>query len=199
MLFGVQQQMVGELWPAMAALGVAVVLVLLVGCTNVANLLLARSAARERELGLRIALGANRPRLIRQMLIESLTLAAAGGLAGLAVAAWCQTGLLALVSDRIPVPRLDEVSLDLTVVGFTMLTALATGIVFGLVPAFVTSSHANDALREGGRHGGGRRLYRELHEAAERGSWIPRGGRSHRLRRPAGYTLRRRQGRRVLP
>ena len=154
--------MVGELRPALFALVGAVVLVLLVACVNVANLLLARSAARERELGLRTALGARRGRLVRQMLTESLVLAAAGGIAGLAVAALCHRGLLALVGDRIPIPRLDQVALDLPVVAFTMVIALATGIVFGLVPAFVSTSHASDALREGGRHGGGRRLHRVL-------------------------------------
>jgi predicted permease len=162
MLFSLQEQMVGELRPALLALVGAVVMVLLVACVNVANLLLARSAARERELGMRAALGARRGRLVRQMLIESLLLAAAGGIAGLAVAALCHRRLLALVGDRIPVPRLDQLTLDLPVVAFTMITALATGVLFGLVPAFVSTSHASDALREGGRHGGGRRLHRVL-------------------------------------
>ena len=162
MLFTLQEQMVGELRPAVYALSGAVALVLLVACVNVANLLLARSAARERELSMRTALGARRGRLVRQMLTESLALAAAGGVAGLAFAALCHRGLLALVGDRIPVPRLDQVTLDLPVVAFTMITALATGILFGLVPAFVSTSHAPDALREGGRHGGGRRLHRVL-------------------------------------
>ena len=162
MLIPLQEQMVGELRPALFALVGAVVLVLLVACVNVANLLLARSAARERELGMRTALGAKRGRLVRQMLTESLVLAAAGGIAGLAVAALCHRGLLALVGDRIPVPRLDQVALDLPVVAFTMVIALATGILFGVVPAFVSTSHASDALRDGGRHGGGRRLHRVL-------------------------------------
>jgi putative ABC transport system permease protein len=162
MLFHVQEQMVGELRPALFALVGAVVLVLLVACVNVANLLLARSAAREREVGVRTALGAGRGRLVRQMLTESLVLAAAGGIAGLAVAALCHRGLLALVGDRIPVPRLDQLTLDLPVVAFTMVTALATGVLFGLVPAFVSTSRTSDGLREGGRHGGGRRLHRVL-------------------------------------
>ena len=162
MLLSLQEQMVGELRPALFALVGAVLLVLLVACVNVASLLLARSAAREREIGLRTALGARRGRLVRQMLVESLVLAAAGGLAGLAVAALCHRGLLALVGDRIPVPRLDQMALDLPVVAFTILTAIATGILFGLVPAFVTTSHASEALRDGGRHGGGRRLHRVL-------------------------------------
>ncbi len=162
MLFSLQEQMVGELRPALFALVGAVVLVLLVACVNVANLLLARSAARERELGMRTALGAGRGRLVRQMLTESLVLAAAGGVAGLGVAALCHRGLLALVGDRIPVPRLDQVALDLPVIAFTTVIALATGILFGLVPAFVSTSAASEALREGGRHGGGRRLHRVL-------------------------------------
>ena len=158
MLLPLQEQMVGQIRPALFALVAAVVLVLLVACVNVANLLLARSASRAREVGMRTALGAKRGRLVRQMLTESLVLSGAGGIAGLAVAALCHRGLLALVGDRIPIPRLDQITLDPPVVAFTLITALATGIVFGLVPAFVTTSHANDALREGGRHGGGRRL-----------------------------------------
>ena len=162
MLLSLQEQMVGEVRPALLALMAAVGLVLLVGCVNVANLLLARSAAREREIGLRTALGARRGRLVRQMLTESLVLAAGGGLAGLGVAALCHRGLLMLVSDRIPVPRLDQMSLDLPVVAFTLVAALVTGVAFGVVPAFVSTSHAGDAIREGGRHGGGRRLHRVL-------------------------------------
>jgi predicted permease len=162
MLIPLQEQMVGELRPALFALVGAVMLVLLVACVNVANLLLARSAARTRELGLRTALGAKRGRLVRQMLTESLVLSAAGGIAGLGVAALCHRGLLALVGDRIPIPRLEQMALDLPVVAFTMVAALATGILFGLVPAFVSTSTASDALREGGRHGGGRRLHRVL-------------------------------------
>ena len=162
MLIPLQEVMVGELRPALFALIGAVVLVLLVACVNVANLLLARSAAREREVGLRTALGAKRARLVRQMLVESLVLASAGGLAGLGVAALCHRGLLALVGDRIPVPRLEQMTLDLPVIAFTMIVALLTGLIFGVVPALISTSHANDALRDGGRHGGGRRLHRVL-------------------------------------
>jgi putative ABC transport system permease protein len=162
MLFHVQEQLVGEVRPAVVALAAAVMLVLLVACVNVANLVLARSAARARELGMRAALGANRGRLVRQVLTESLILGAGGGGAGLAVAGLCHRGLLALVSDRIPIPRLDQLSLDLPVIAFTMIIALATGIVFGAVPAMVSTTDVSDALRDGGRHGGGRRLHRVL-------------------------------------
>jgi putative ABC transport system permease protein len=162
MLLSLQEQMVGDLRPALFSLIGAVALVLLVACVNVANLLLARSATRERELGLRTALGARRGRLVRQMLTESLVLSAAGGLAGLAFAAWCHAALLALVGDRIPVPRIEQLTLDVPIVAFTMGVALTTGILFGLIPAFVSTSHARDALRDGGRHGGGRRLHSVL-------------------------------------
>ncbi len=162
MVLRLQEQMVGELKPALFALVGAVVLVLLVACVNVANLLLARSASREREVSMRTALGARRGRLVRQMLTESLVLAAGGGLAGLAVAALCHRGLLALLGDRIPVPRLEQITLDMPVIAFTMVVALVTGLIFGVVPAFVSTSHASDALREGGRHGGGARLHRVL-------------------------------------
>jgi putative ABC transport system permease protein len=162
MLFPLQEQMVGDLRPAATALIGAVVLVLLVACVNVANLLLARSVSRERELGMRTALGAGRARLIRQMLTESLVLAAAGGAAGLMLAAWFHRGLLALVGDRIPIPRLDQVALDLPMVAFTFLMSLATGVVFGLAPAFMSSGHAADGLRDAGRHGGSVRLRRML-------------------------------------
>jgi putative ABC transport system permease protein len=161
-LISLQEQMVGELRPAILALVVAVGLVLLIACVNVANLLLARSATREREVGLRTALGARRGRLVRQMLTESLVLAAAGGVAGMGVAALCHRGLLALLSDRIPVPRLDQMKLDAPIVAFTMTVALATGILFGIVPAFLSTSDTKDALRDGGRHGGGQRLHRVL-------------------------------------
>ena len=140
----------------------AVGLVLLIACVNVANLLLARGTVRERELGLRSALGAERGRLLRMMLTESLLLAAAGGMAGLALAVVFHRGLLVLAADRIPVPRLEQVTLDLPVVAFTIALALATGLIFGLVPALFAANHANDQLRAGGRHGGGLKSRRAL-------------------------------------
>lgn len=148
--------------PALLVLSGAVLLLLVIACVNVANLLLARSTVRQRELGLRTALGAARGRLLRQMLTESLLLAVVGGAAGLLLAMAFHRGLLALVADRIPVPRLDQVTLDFTIVGFTMLLSLGTGLLFGLIPALLATSTANDALREGGRHGSGPRSRRAL-------------------------------------
>ena len=113
-------------------------------------------------MGVRTVLGAGRGRLIRQLLVESLSLAALGGIAGLALAFVFHRGLLALVADNIPVPRLNQVSLDLTVVMLTMGLSLLTGLVFGLVPAIVSARSLNDSFREGGRHGSGPRARRVL-------------------------------------
>jgi putative ABC transport system permease protein len=148
--------------PALEVLAGAVALVLLIACVNVANLLLARSTVRQRELGLRTALGADRGVLLQQMLTESLLLSLAGGVLGLALAVVFHRGLLALVGDQIAVPRLDQVSLDWTAVGFTFAMSIATGLLFGLIPALLASAMANDALREGGRHGAGPRSRRTL-------------------------------------
>jgi len=161
-LVPIHEQMIDEIRPALLVLAGAVALVLLIACVNVANLLLARSTVRERELGIRAALGAARARLVRQMLSESLLLGLTGGVAGLALAFAFHRGLLTLVADRIPVPRLDQVQLDATAVIFTVLLSLATGVVFGVVPALFASSSTSEHLREGGRHGSGPRARRTL-------------------------------------
>jgi putative ABC transport system permease protein len=96
------------------------------------------------------------------MLAESVVLGGAGGVAGLVVATMLHRGLLAIVESRIPIPRIDQVTLDLRVVAFTVIVALATGIAFGLVPALMSAGSASDARRESGRHIGGRRLQRAL-------------------------------------
>lgn len=161
-LVPVHEQMVDQLRPAMRVLAGAVALVLLIACVNVANLLLARSAVRQRELGVRAALGAHRTRLIRQMLTESLLLSSLGGGVGLALAFLFHRGLVTLVASRIPIPRLDQVALDGTVLAVTGAIVLASGVLFGLAPSVVASEIANDALRDGGRHGSSRGLRRTL-------------------------------------
>jgi putative ABC transport system permease protein len=158
----VHEQMVGPIRPALLILIAAVLLVLVIACVNVANLLLARSTVRQREMGIRAALGARRRRLLAQLLSESLLLGAVGGIAGAALAYALHRGLLALVADRIPVPRLEQVSLDLPMLTMTMAIALATGVLFGFVPALITSSSVDETMREGGRHGGGLRSRRIL-------------------------------------
>ena len=137
----------GSLWTIM----VAVVLVLLLVCANVANLMLARGAARGREVSVRMALGAGRGRLIRQFLTESVILAGAGGALGLAFAAWGSAALLRLASAtpaRIPL----DLRLDGRVLVFTVALAVATGLVFGLTPALrATRVELAAALRTQGR------------------------------------------------
>ena len=161
-LVPIHEQTVDQIRPALYVLSGAVLLVLLIACVNVANLLLARSTVRQRELGLRTALGAARGRLLRQMLTESMLLSLVGGVFGLALAFAFHRGLLVLIADRIPVPRLDQVALDAPVIVFTLVLSLVTGLIFGMLPAVFASGHANDALREGGRHGSGPRARRAL-------------------------------------
>jgi putative ABC transport system permease protein len=161
-LVPIHEQTVDQIRPALLVLSGAVLLVLLIACVNVANLLLARSTVRQRELGLRTALGAPRGRLLRQMLTESMLLALVGGTAGLALAYAFHRGLLVLVANRIPVPRIEQVTLDATVVMFTLALSLITGLVFGIVPAVFATRTITDSLREGGRHGSGPRARRAL-------------------------------------
>ncbi|HEX5041388.1 MAG TPA: ABC transporter permease [Candidatus Polarisedimenticolaceae bacterium] len=125
---------VREVRPALLALAAAVGFVLLIACVNVANLLLARAVARERELAIRSSLGASPLRLLRQLFTESLLLAALGAGAGLFVATWALAGLLAMLP--VDVPSLPQVKLDSTAVLFTLLLSVVSAIVFGIVPAW---------------------------------------------------------------
>jgi putative ABC transport system permease protein len=141
----------------------AVGFVLLIACTNVANLLLAKAAPRQREIAIRTALGARRFHLFRQLLTESILLALIAGVIGVLLAAWGTTALVALSPDSLP--RAREIGFDWRVITFTAAIALTTGIVFGLVPAFWGPRvELTDALKEGGRGntGGGGTLRKSL-------------------------------------
>lgn len=141
-------QIVGDVRGVLFILLGAVGFVLLIACTNVANLMLARATQRGREIAIRAAVGASRRRLIRQLLTESLLLSTVGGLAGLVVSVWVVDLFIKLSPGDIP--RLNEANVDLRLLGFTLLVSLLTGVGFGLLPAFqATRTNLNSSLKEG--------------------------------------------------
>jgi putative ABC transport system permease protein len=148
-----------EVRMAMVGLFVAVSLLLLIACANVANLLLASATTRQQEMATRAALGASPARLIRQLLIESLLLAGFGGLLGLGLAYWA-TKLIA--SGKLQnIGRLSDASIDGSVLGFTLFITLLTGLLFGLAPAWWASRvNLTEKLKEGSRSDGGRLPHR---------------------------------------
>jgi len=158
-LVRMKDEIVAPVRPALLVLAAAVGFVLLIGCVNVANLVLARTAARRRDIAVRLAVGASRGRLIAQALTESVLLSLAGGVAG-ALLAVGGVRLLRILGASLPrrdigsgigMPRLDEVGVDGSVLLFTLAISVVTGIVFGLLPAlrFERGSGAMDVLRDG--------------------------------------------------
>jgi putative ABC transport system permease protein len=161
-VLSLRESLVGDTQTSLLVLLAAAALVLLIACTNVASLMLARASTRGREMAIRSALGAPRRRVFRQLLIESLMLSLAGGAAGVVLAAASLKSLLLLLADVIP--RRDEVAIDGRVLLATLVLSLLTGILFGLAPALHSSKlNLVSSLKEGkGRSAGGPRSQRPL-------------------------------------
>ncbi|HEV8204485.1 MAG TPA: ABC transporter permease [Pyrinomonadaceae bacterium] len=168
-LVPLHERIVGETRQSLLILFAAVSFVLLIACANFANLLLARAAERQREFVIRGALGAGRWRLMRQLLIESLLLSLAGGVAAVVLAYWGTNLLVSFKPENLP--RLTEIGVDGRVLGFTLGISVLTGLIFGLVPAWAASrGRVGDALKEGARSvtaGGARQRLRSTFVVVE--------------------------------
>ncbi len=151
-LIELRERLVGELRTSLLILLGAVAFVLLIACANVANLLLARAASRQKEIAVRTALGASRMRVIRQLLTESVSLSLVSGLLGLGLSLWLIKLLIAIIPPN--TPRLDEIAINWQVFGFTLSVTVLAGLMFGLFPALQTSRpNVNETLKDSGQRG----------------------------------------------
>lgn len=156
----VHEHVVGNSRQPLTMLGIAVGMVLVIACANLANLLLVRASGRIRELALRAALGAGRWRILRQMLVESATLGLAGGAAGLVVAYWTVRAITRM--EFAAIQRLDQAGLNIHVILFTLLVSLLSSVVFGLAPAWIAlSMNLSNVLKDEARGSSGSRTQRK--------------------------------------